>query len=193
MSVTRWIRNIFFIFLCGFSWAAQAGVAVGNAQGSVTLVEFFDYQCPSCKKMFPIVNQLIESNPNLKVIYSDFPFIDGTSTFAARAGLAAVVQGKYKQFHDDLMQATIPLTEEKIINIAKKDGLNTKDLLNAMGSPAITQQLREALESAEQFNVRVTPTFVIYTNSGKKPTIITGTTTYDKLQAAITAQSEQKK
>lgn len=163
-----------------------AGVAVGDPQGQVTLVEFFDYQCPNCKQMAPIVDQLIQKNPNLKVVYNDFPFIDSTSTFAARAGLAAVVQNKYKDYHDAVMQASIPLTDDKVMNIAQKIGLNKNQLLNAMGSPAVTAQLKQELETAGAFNVQATPTFVIFATNGKaKPTLITGKTTYDKLQQAI--------
>ncbi len=166
--------------------AVYAGVAVGNPQGSVTLVEFFDYQCSVCKAMAPVVNEVAAKNPELKVIYSDFPFIDSTSTFAARAGLAAVLQGQYKAFHDAVMQATIPLSDAKVIAAAKKLGLNTNELLNNMGSPGVTAQLKEELDAADQFNVRGTPTFVIYPSTGtQKPTILVGRVSADKLQQVI--------
>jgi protein-disulfide isomerase len=67
----------------------------GNKTGPVTLVEFFDYQCVHCAKMHPITLQLLKANPNIKVIYKEFPIFGKESEYAAAAALAANKQGKY--------------------------------------------------------------------------------------------------
>ena len=92
----------------------------GNPQGKITVVEFFDYQCPHCVDMTPVIDSLIKSNPQVKVVFKEFPIRGPISEFASRAALAAKEQGKYFQFHVGLMNSKQePLTQDAILAIAK--------------------------------------------------------------------------
>ena len=76
---------------------------LGNPNGDITLTEFFDYNCSFCKRMLPTVQQLISSDPNLRVVFREWPVFGEGSNFAARAALASLHQGKYWQMHAGLM------------------------------------------------------------------------------------------
>ncbi|MFB3135004.1 MAG: thioredoxin domain-containing protein, partial [Rhodospirillales bacterium] len=77
----------------------------GNPKGDVTLVEFFDYQCPYCKRVLPSIQALLAEDRNLRFVFKEFPILGKASVFAARAALAAQRQGKYLEFHMAVMPA----------------------------------------------------------------------------------------
>ena len=84
----------------------------GNPKGNVTLVEFFDYQCIHCKKMAPVISELIKKDSNLRVIYKEFPIFGKGSEVASQVALAAAMQGKYQQMHDALLKLESRLDEK---------------------------------------------------------------------------------
>jgi protein-disulfide isomerase len=91
----------------------------GNPSGDITLVEFFDYNCPYCRRVAPTVTALIEDDPNLRLVYKEFPILGPGSQFAARAALASRAQGKYLAFHETLMDAGQQVNEDSVIEIAR--------------------------------------------------------------------------
>jgi protein-disulfide isomerase len=132
----------------------------GNPNGKVSLVEFFDYQCTHCISANPIVVAAIKSNPELRVIYKEFPLNSGVSTFAAKAALAANVQGKYFAFHDALMRAGGSLTEAKVLEIAKTTGLNLDKLKVDMDSKEVAAALQANYKLAQALGVSGTPVII---------------------------------
>ena len=76
----------------------------GNPHGDVTLVEFFDYNCPYCRQVAPLMLQAEAADPKLRLVFKEFPILGPGSTFAAKAALAAHKQGKYLAFHHALMK-----------------------------------------------------------------------------------------
>src|SRR5260370_25629877 len=76
----------------------------GNPNGAVTLVEFFDYNCPYCRQMAPVMTKAEEADPQLRIAYKEFPILGPNSTFAAKAALAPNKQGKYVAFHKTLYE-----------------------------------------------------------------------------------------
>src|SRR5712691_2219883 len=74
----------------------------GNQQGDVSLVEFFDYNCPYCRQMAPVMLDAESADPRLRIVYKEFPILGPNSTFAAKAALAAHKQGKYVAVHKAL-------------------------------------------------------------------------------------------
>lgn len=88
------------------------GAVLGNPQGTKTLVEFTDYNCPYCEKSLKDVESLIAADPQLKVIVREWPIFDG-SEVASRMALAAALQGKYSEFHKKLFELG-PVTPESI-------------------------------------------------------------------------------
>ncbi|TNY46951.1 DsbA family protein, partial [Streptococcus pyogenes] len=69
---------------------------LGNLEGDVTVVEFFDYNCPYCRRVKPEVRPLIEDDPNIRLVYREWPILGDGSVFAAKAALAARKQDKYE-------------------------------------------------------------------------------------------------
>ena len=106
----------------------------GNEKGNVTLVEFFDYQCGHCKTMGPVISNLINSDPQLRVVFKEFPIFGATSEFAAKAALAAKNQEKYLPFHEALLQEKAALSNEKVLEIAKNVGLDVERLQKDLNS-----------------------------------------------------------
>ncbi|MGH6920293.1 MAG: DsbA family protein, partial [Geminicoccaceae bacterium] len=133
----------------------------GNPNGDVSLVEFFDYNCPYCRRVAPTVTELEEADPDLRVVYKEFPILGPGSEFAARAALAARKQGKYVPFHNALMRATDQVTEQTVIEIAREVGLDTERLEQDMRDPAIEDAIARNLQLANALGITGTPSFVI--------------------------------
>lgn len=150
---------------------------VGNAEGGVTLVEFFDYRCIHSANSADAVNNLIKNNSNLRVIFKEYPIFGGASIYAAKAALAANKQGKFIELHNALFKAGKGLTESKVIEIAKAEGLDIKQLQEDMKSTAIQEELQAAKSLALNLKLKVTPAFIIGKTSNTN-TAKTSTTDY---------------
>ena len=74
-------------------FADQTSPVEGNAQGKVTIVEFFDYRCVHCRRVASTLEQLVTSNASVRVVYKNFPVLGEPSVLAARAAVAAQQQG----------------------------------------------------------------------------------------------------
>jgi protein-disulfide isomerase len=133
----------------------------GNPSGDVTLVEFFDYNCPYCRRVAPTVAETIGADPDLRVVYKEFPILGPGSTFAARAALGAQKQGKYAPFHEALMAAGESLGEAQVLEIAREIGLDTERLEQDMQDPAIEEAIARNLQLANALGITGTPSFVI--------------------------------
>ncbi|MCH9643300.1 MAG: DsbA family protein [Gammaproteobacteria bacterium] len=161
----------------------------GNPNGSVYLVEFFDYQCGHCREMAAIVDKIIKDNPNVKVIFKDWPIFGGASKFAAQASIAAYMQSpsKFYAFHNALYQVDPPLTSQTILDLASKNGLDVAKLSSDMKSPAIEKQLRENFQLAQALRFVGTPGFVLSNQQETNFKYIPGATDEQTLQQNITA------
>jgi protein-disulfide isomerase len=133
----------------------------GNPTGDVTLVEFFDYNCPYCRKVAPTVVDLEEADPGLRIVYKEFPILGPGSQFAARAALASRKQGKYVPFHNALFQATKQIAEETVMEVAHTVGLDTEQLKADMQDSAIQEAIARNLQLANALGITGTPSFVI--------------------------------
>ena len=133
----------------------------GNPDGDVTLVEFFDYQCGFCKRSLKPVMDLLESDAGLRIVWKEFPVLGPVSRFAARASMAAARQGKYLAFHEAVMGAPGKLTEDAVLAIAARAGLDAARLRRDMEDPSIEAYLDETRRLAGALGVTGTPAFVI--------------------------------
>ena len=133
----------------------------GEENASVILIEFFDYNCGYCKKSLDAITNILKSYNNIKVSFRDYPILSTTSTSAAKAALAAQKQGKYFNFHSNLMKFQGNLTEEEIFNIAKSSGLKIKQLKLDMDDPEIVAIINDTRDLAKSLGIRGTPTFLI--------------------------------
>ncbi len=163
-----------------------ASLEVGNPQGDVTLIEFFDFRCPFCKRAYADVEKLISDDANLRVIFKQFPILDqGDSTLSydlARAGAAAARQDQYLAFHDTVFGWPKRVENlDDILAIAKAAGLNTDRLRQDMDDPAIARAIERNIAIGQALGLGGTPAYVV----GEQ--IIEGAVGYDRLAQAIAA------
>ena len=92
----------------------------GNADGDVTMVEFFDYNCPYCRRMEPVLNALLRSDPKVRVVYRDWPIFGPASREASRAAVASQWQGRHAAFHEALMTSPARLDSAGVKAAAAK-------------------------------------------------------------------------
>ena len=133
----------------------------GNPKGTVTLVEFFDYQCGHCKEMNKTVQDLIKKNKNLRVVFKELPIFGDNSQYAAKVALAAMAQNKYFDVHEALLAQGNPLNNKKVWAAVKTAGLNADQLKKTMGSDVISKQLKNNFTLAQALGLAGTPAFVL--------------------------------
>jgi len=151
----------------------------GNPNGDVTLAEFFDYNCPYCRAMAPLMTQAEAADPKLRIVYKEFPILGPNSVFAAKAALAANKQGKYVAFHAALYQVHGAVDEGKVLETARAVGLDVDRMRADMQDKAIEGMLEKNGNLAQILNITGTPGFV----AGDQVT--TGATDLNALQALI--------
>ena len=134
---------------------------LGNPDGAITIVEFFDYQCGYCKAMKPAMQNILASEQDVRVVMKEFPILSEVSTIAARAALAARAQGKYAALHDRLMGYRGRLTEDAIFATAKEAGLDVERLKADMQAPSVDAVLKRNHMLAERLEISGTPTFIV--------------------------------
>jgi protein-disulfide isomerase len=133
----------------------------GSAQADVTIVEFFDYRCPYCKRVAEPLHQLLKDDPKLRLVYKEIPILGPDSVVAARAALAAHRQGKYVEMHNALMRARGTFDEAAVVRIAGELKLDTAKLRQDMGAPEIGRIVERNLQLARSLEISGTPAFVI--------------------------------
>ena len=121
----------------------------GNSDGDVTLVEFFDYNCPYCRQMAPMMTQAESADSRLRVVYKEFPILGPNSKFAAKAALAAHKQGKYLAFHKALFQVRGTVDPSKVTEVAATVRLDVDRLKADMEDPAIAALIEKNLALAQ--------------------------------------------
>src|SRR3546814_11967028 len=99
---------------------------IGNPQGDVTLVEFFDYRCGYCKRMTGTLAKLIEEDPQLRVVMKEFPILSQQSATGAHAALAALRQGKYEAFPFPRLEGGGRLSQNELLLVADSGGLESE-------------------------------------------------------------------
>ena len=134
---------------------------LGNVDGDVTIVEFFDYNCPYCKRVKLEIQALMAADPDIRLVYREWPILGEGSVFAARAALAARNQGKYEEFHWAMMGLQGRAEEASILNAAVEIGLDADKLRADMGAPEINEHIQTSMELAAALGFNGTPSFVI--------------------------------
>jgi protein-disulfide isomerase len=139
--------------------------ALGNPNGDVTIVEYFDYQCPYCKKVDPELMRVAQEDGKVRVVFKDWPIFGAASTYAAKMALASKYQNKYPEAHKALISAKSKLTEAGVRDLLEKAGIDvartTADL--AANQKAIDALLARNNAQAEAFGFQGTPAFIIGT------------------------------
>lgn len=138
-------------------------VVGGNIKGDVTVVEFFDYRCGVCKRVHPIVDQLVKQDGKIRRVYKEWPILGPQSVFASRAAIASRKQGddKYLDFHNRMMEARQALTSDAVLRIAKVAGLDPARLERDMRDPEISKIIQRNYGLAQSLRLNGTPSFLI--------------------------------
>jgi protein-disulfide isomerase len=160
-------------------------IVAGNPKGDITIVEFFDYRCPYCKRGKQAVVDLLKQDGNVRLVLKEYPILSPDSEFAAHAAVAALPQGKYWDFHLALMGAE-ELGEDAIFAIAKDVGIDVAKLKAEMKSSRVQRRLSDTQKLGRDIGVDSTPTFFI----GDKP--FTGAMTLDELKEAVAGARKAK-
>jgi protein-disulfide isomerase len=139
---------------------------IGDPNGDVTIVQFFDYQCPFTKAAEPRLEAFLKSDPHVKLIVKEFPILSPESLTASKAALAAVKQGKYTAYHQAMLAHKGHLSNDDVFAIAKDVGLDVDALKRDMESPEILEELISNLVLARSISVTQTPTFIVMDKAG---------------------------
>ena len=133
---------------------------LGNPDGDVTVVEFFDYNCPYCKQATGPLKELIGTDGGVRLVYREWPILNEGSVFAAKAALASQAQGKYEEFHWALMDLK-RVTRDSTLELAESIGLDIDKLQADMEAPRINKHIEDSMALARELGFSGTPSFVI--------------------------------
>ncbi|HTS40552.1 MAG TPA: DsbA family protein [Stellaceae bacterium] len=140
-------------------------VTLGNPDGNVTLVEFFDYNCGFCKRALADTLTLMKDDPNLKIVLKEFPILGPGSAEAARVAVAVRIQDttgqKYLAFHQKLLSEPGPANKDTALAAARSAGVDMDRLQNDMTGEEVTQTLAESVKLAQALGINGTPGYVV--------------------------------
>ena len=183
-SVRRWLQVVVLALLAN-AWLAGAAAAqdvaiitragqkemlknpgtppVGANNPDVVIVEYFDYNCPYCKKIVPTLQSLLAQDPKIAVVYKDWPILGPVSVYAASAALAAGYQGKYLAAHDALISGPRLAKDEQVDGALQKAGVNMDSLAKDRTAHAaeIAALLKRNDEEAHALTLEGTPGVVV--------------------------------
>lgn len=176
---------------------APNSIVVGNPTGKLTVVEFYDYQCPHCRETATAIDALIKADPSVRVVFKNLPIFGKYSQEAAESSVAAyqLDKAKFMAFHQAMMEAQVPFTSSTVKQVAAKAGYDYAKLSAAMQSKAVQAKLKANFDLAETLlqptiNMVATPAIVVGPTMGADsvtaPVVfLPGQTTQVQLQAAI--------
>jgi protein-disulfide isomerase len=140
---------------------SPTSAVAGNPQGDVSVVAFFDYNCPYCRKDVPALAKLMDADPNLRLVLKELPVLGPDSEAAARLALAANRQGNYLALYQRLIGAQGRVTQVRALAAAAAMGLDTDRLKDDMNDPAITATLLANTRLADALGVRGVPFYLV--------------------------------
>lgn len=140
---------------------APGDATAGNPNGDVTVVEFYDVRCPYCRRMLPVVSDLIHRDPNVKIVYKDFPILGQSSVLGAKAVMAAQRQGGYQKLHDALMSGPSDITLDSLRATVAATGLDWDRLQRDMSDKSIQDRIDTNMSLARALGIEGTPAYVI--------------------------------
>jgi protein-disulfide isomerase len=161
-------------------------VVLGNPQGNVTMVEFFDYNCGYCKHALTDMLTLLKTDPNLKFVLKEFPVLGEGSVEAAHVAVAARMQDvtgkKYIEFHQKLLGGRGPADKARALAAAKEVGFDMARIEKDMASDEVKKTIDENLKLADLIGVNGTPSYVV----GDE--VVVGAVGLDALKEKIAAE-----
>ncbi|HWG06941.1 MAG TPA: DsbA family protein [Beijerinckiaceae bacterium] len=157
-------------------------MVAGNPNGKITLVEFFDYNCPHCRNIVSDLDKAMKANPDFRVVLKDFPILTPESEQVARIAIALRSQfkpDKMWKFHLEMMQSRGLVDQPRALAVAKELGADMNQLNKDLNGPEVPATLNEVKNLAQALNADGTPTFVIGSS------VISGEQNLDQLTSLI--------
>ena len=136
---------------------------IGARDPEVTIVEYFDYNCPFCRRITPMLRQVVAAGPRLALIFKDWPVLGPASVYAARCALAAGYQGKYLQAHDALLGGPRLTSDAEVQQVLGRAGIDVPRMLSDLQAHAteINQVLNRTDDEARALELQGTPGLLI--------------------------------
>jgi protein-disulfide isomerase len=136
----------------------------GNPKGDVTIVDYFDYNCPYCKKSAPDLERVVKEDGHVRLIYKDWPILTEASAYGAQLALGAKYQGKYDVVHNALL--AIPghgIDQKQMLEAVKASGIDMVRLQTDLNNNAskIEALVHRNMEQADSLGLTGTPTYLI--------------------------------
>jgi protein-disulfide isomerase len=135
----------------------------GNVDGDITIVEWFDYNCPYCRKLEPELRQVVQDDGKVRLVLKDWPILGPVSKVAARMALAAKYQDKFLKAHEAMIGVNSKLTEPRLGELLAAAGIDM-DRLNrdlTANAKAIDAILARNNDQAKAFGFNGTPSFIV--------------------------------
>ena len=139
----------------------QGDPVMGNANGTITLYEFSDYNCGYCKRVFEPIQQLVRDNPDVRLVIKEFPILSQSSLVAAKAAIAAEMQGKFGDYHIAMMTYRGQITDAVVMRMVAQAGLDIEQLKSDMESPKTMAIIQRTREAAAALEINGTPGLVV--------------------------------
>jgi protein-disulfide isomerase len=136
---------------------------LGNAKGDITVIEYFDYQCPYCKKFNPDLMKIVREDGHIRLVFKDWPIFGNISVEAAKLVLATKYQNKYAEAHEALISVTEKLSEDNLQNALVQAGVDVERAKRDLASnrKTIDAILARNQEQAQALGFQGTPSFIV--------------------------------
>lgn len=168
--------------LAGPIYNSPDGFVIGNPKGSVTLVEFFDYNCGYCKRALDDLDRLMKDNKDLRVILRDFPILSPNSVQASIIAVAAHEQfpgEKFWEFHRKLLGTKGMVGKEQALDVAKSMGADMDKLAKDAAKPEVRTAIQGSDEVAKGLSLNGTPSYILGDD------VLIGAVGYDEINGKI--------
>lgn len=157
-----------------------AGAWSGAKDGDVTLVEFFDFNCPYCRKSSKDVERLLAEDPKLRIVFRDMPVLGPDSEQFAIVSLSAAQQGRYAQFYRTVFSGQGALSQEKLIRSVRAAGLDEARVARDLSDKGLRAEVERNIGLGRALGLTGTPSYVV----GNR--ILSGAVGYEALKEAVT-------
>ena len=164
----------------------QGDPVMGNANGTITLYEFSDYNCGYCKRVFEPIQQLVRDNPDVRLVIKEFPILTQSSLVAAKAAIAAEMQGKFGDYHIAMMTYRGQITDAVVMRMAAQAGVDIEQLKSDMESPKTMAIIQRTREAAAALEINGTPGLVV------GDTVVPGAIGLDELVKLIAEERNKR-
>ncbi len=157
----QWLDEVEALQVQRLVMADTRSPTLGRPDAPITLVAFADYRCPFCRQSEEWLFRVAAADPDVRIVFKEFPILGPQSIEAAAAALAAQRQGRYVEMHRALMDVQGEMTPQAIDNAARAAGVNVARMRADMEDETILDQLRTVHETAGELDISATPAFVV--------------------------------